>query len=232
MKNPFKSLFGGELENAKFFIPLGAISGIAMELTSSLPERVNRDIFSSIIYDHLPWHTIAILCLTQIISTIIYPALPKGRVKKYIRELAFTFTSKLLQLSAPASFTIFGLAIACVLLGLVTLDKKYLSHATFFSLFSSIPILTHLFSRTCITAVMRHKGETFRGLRIPLALSIVSALLIVPFFNESPIEVSFKLPLGSYSIVKAAADKKGQNISDYSSDAAVSSALPSTSQDN
>lgn len=224
-------IFKSELKGARFFTPLGVVAGLAMEITSLLPDRVNRDTFSSMINDHLPWTTISILFLTQLVAATSYPLLPNGNVKQYVRGLVFSFTSKLLQLCAPATFVIFGLSIASALIGVFTLSIEHFGYAAFFASASVFPIVLHRLSLCCITKLMRYRGETFRPLFKVLLFSISIVLIVTPLFNDSPMEVSFKLPLGNYYLIKEAADKLGKEISEYAREATIDSALPVTPEE-
>jgi len=224
--------FKSELYGARFFMPLGLIAGFAMELSSLLPDRINRNTFSSMINDHLPWTTISFLFLIQLTAAFSYPLLPSNNIKKYLRGLMFAFTKKLLQLCAPATFVIIGLTIASATIGILTLSTAYFHYSAFFALTSLLPITLHQLSILCITKIARYRGKAFRPFFIIMALSISIAPIVAMILNEDPMEINFKLSLGDYYLVKEVADKQGKEIFEYAREATINSALPKKPEDD
>ena len=125
-----------EKDDLRFFFPLGALSGVLMEITSFLPERVNRGLFSDVISDHLPWTTITSILIIQAIIVLFFHTITKPTLKKYVHDLVEHAAKKIGDFCSPAFSIMFGLSLACTLCALSTVSLKYLGYSFAFGAFS------------------------------------------------------------------------------------------------
>ena len=211
-----------EKNDLRFFFPLAAISGVLMEASSWLPERVNRDYFSAIIYDHLPWTTIGTIFLLQALIVLFYHAIKSPKVKAYAHDAVEHISIKVKHFCSPAFSILLGLSLACTFWSISSLDYlEYSFGFGYFSLFFLIIPWMSGFLKEAINA--QFKDSTVELFKV-FGFALLGALLIVPFLNTQPIMVKFELSLAEYNIVENVISKK-DTVAEFSRKATIDAAL-------
>lgn len=207
----------------RFFIPLGAISCVLMELTSFLPERIHRGLFSNIIYDHIPWSSIVLLFAIQILCVFSYHIIPNKKAQSYINDMVTHFTYRLKMLCSPAISVLIGMAIGCLIFALW--DDKYLTYVRVFLFTSFIFLLLLIMSTSMSGGLKKGINKSLKELSPAFIISAIVVLIAMPFFNNSPIDVSFKLSVGEYEILDKASHVSNTTIANISKAASIDSAI-------
>jgi hypothetical protein len=209
-------------DDLRFFFPLAAASGVLMEAFSWLPERVNRDYFSAIIYDHLPWTTIGTIFLLQAIIVLFYHAIKYPKVKAYAHDVVEHISIKIEHFCSPAFSVLLGLSLACTFWSISSLD--YLAYSLAFGYFSLFFLIIPWMSGFLKEAInSQFKDSTVELFKV-FGLALLGALLIVPFLNTQPIIVEFKLSLVEYDVVENVVSEE-DSVAEFSRKATIDAAL-------
>jgi hypothetical protein len=212
-----------DYKDLKFFIPLGAISCVLMELTSFLPEIVNRGLFSNIINDHIPWSSIMLLFVIQALCVFFYHLIPNKKIQSYVNDMVTHFTFRLKMLCSPALSVFIGMAIGCLFFALF--DDKYFGYAKVFLFISIFFLLLPIMSISMRDGLKKGINEFFKELLPIFGISLILVMVVMPLFNDSPIDVSFKLSVGQYEIIEKASNLSKIEISDISKSASIERAI-------
>lgn len=226
----FFSKLGVGKDDLRFFFPLATIAGILMESLSWLPERINRDYFSSIIYDHLPLNTIGTIFFIQIIFGLIYHSVKIKSLKIYIHDIVEHTSIKIGHFCSPAFSVLFGLSLACTVFSIISFDSKYLKYSYSFGSFSLCFLVISRFSYSLNKFIIANHDKVLIDLFRVLGFSMVIVVLIMLFLNENPIKIEYKLSLAEYDLVKVAAGD--EPISVFSKKATIDSALAHKHSEN
>lgn len=208
-----------------FFFPLAAIAGFLMQLSSVLPFRITRNYFSNIIFDHLPWSTIVSIFIVQVLIVLFYHSIKNEKRKQYAHDMVQHIAEKLVQFCSPAFSVMLGLSLATTCWALATLNSLYLNYSLGFALFSLFFIILPWFSNHIKTAVNVPPSETKKELLEIIGWSSLVALLLVPIFNDNPVEVSYKLSVGEFDTVESAAEAEQLSVSELSRNSVIDRAM-------
>ena len=208
------SILKVEKDDLRFFLPLGALAGILMEVTSLLPERVNRGFFSDIISDHLPWATIMLILIFQTIVVLFYHMIRRPRLKTYFHDLVEHASKKIKDFCSPAFSILLGVSIGCALYAFVTWNGDYLGYSIEFGYFSIFFIIIVFISEYLNRAINSTLSDTVKELFKVVGIAIIATVFISPFFNDDPIEVSFELSVEEYEELKNAAEIKNVSVTE------------------
>ena len=210
-----------EKSDLKFFFPLGALAGILMEITSFLPESVNRGVFSDIIGDHLPWATITSILLCQAVVVLFYHTINGPRLKTYLHDLVEHAAQKVKDFSSPAFSIMLGLSFACTLCSLFTLSEKYLEYSFAFGYFSVFFVIFIFASDFIKKGINSGLSDTIKELFKVAGVAILFTVVVFPFFNDNPIKVIVEFTIEEYEELKDEAKLKDVSVSAYVKEAAV-----------
>jgi len=208
-----------EPNDLKFFVVIGLICGILMELSSLLPARVNRGIFSQMLSDHIPVATVMVLLIIQLLLIGIYHAVTWRAAKAYVNELSIHLNQKVKSFASPAFAILLGMAICCLLIGFV--QPSYIKYAKVFSTLAVYFVALSFISYILRSGFKDGKSEIAKELAWVAVAAVVSAILIVPVFNTKPIEVSVKFKIEQYDLLEQASKIEGTSVKEIVTQGAV-----------
>lgn len=217
-------------DDLRFFLPLGVLAGILMEVTSVLPERVHRNVFIDVVSDHFPWATIFSILVIQFLMMLFYQTLKRPLIKRYVHDFIEYAAVKTNDFCSPAFSVMLGLSISCVLCSVATLNKGYLFYALVFCIFSFFFIFCIYMSDLFKSVINKELTKNIEGVFKIAGISLILFVITVPFLNSKPIEVSFKLSVGEYEQLEKASIVNESSIGEFAMDATVSKSLEVSSR--
>ncbi|MFJ2682458.1 hypothetical protein ACIOYV_01810 [Pseudomonas sp. NPDC087342] len=224
-----------ELHNAYFFIPLGFLSGLMIEGASLLPEKVQQNMMTDVIGDHIAIKTIAMLILLQFTAVSIILKLSPGKRADYFQHLNDVFSNKVAQLCSPAAFVLIGVAGTAILLGaaqycLTIIGLRKPVDIQYFSTAASFLYLTlwffgfHFISRAISEILHAPRSLTLVLGGGFISISPIAAVLISPFIGSGPVTIQVKFETHEYEAVAAAAAESAISPPTFVLRAAINSA--------
>ncbi|UJZ96333.1 hypothetical protein IHC87_17345 [Photobacterium damselae subsp. damselae] len=206
------------IEDLKFFGVLGFLCGFLIEVASYLPDHINRGLFSSLIFDHIPFYTIFCVFIVQFLSVILHQFIDIACVKDYLDNLVKYLSTKVGQFCSPAMWMMLGLSLSTFLISLYKGDL-YVHYAKGFLLDAVIFFFIILISSQLKVGLQLRKG----GVRLELAkwtgIGLVSAILIVFVFNTDPMSISYEVSVNEYLKIKQFATEHKQGVDELSQEA-------------
>ncbi|EGR2875536.1 hypothetical protein M2G63_21845 [Vibrio vulnificus] len=218
--NYIKNYFFILIEDLKFFGVLGFLSGLLMEAASYLPDHINRGLFSSLIFDHIPFYTILCIFIIQFLSVILYQFVNIACVKDYLDNLVKHLSTKVEQFSSPAVSVMLGLSVSTFLMSFCKGDL-YVQYVKVFLLYAALFFLITLVSSQLKVGLKLRKGGVKRELAKWTGVGIVLAVLIVPVFNASPVNISYEVSVDNYKKIKQFAVEHKQGVDELSQEAVL-----------
>jgi hypothetical protein len=201
---------------------MATLAGIMMQATSSLPAWINRGYFSDILFDHLPWTTIASIFLVQCIFVLFYHSIDEGRFKKYIREMVKYISDKLVQFCPPAFSVILGLSLASTIWSIISIDISYLRLSAIFGWFSVFFLVIPFLSDFLKKELLAQRSKNVKNIFKVIGSSLVGAICILPFINNQPIELDVKFSLSEFDTIERAAGKVNVSVETFVRDSTLS----------
>ncbi|RLU07864.1 hypothetical protein CS078_05715 [Pseudomonas prosekii] len=223
-----------ELDTAWFFVPLGFLSGLMIEIGSLLPERVQQHMMTDVIGDHIAIKTIAMLLMLQFTAVCALTRLPSGKRADYLGKLNTAFSTKIAQLCAPAAFVLAGVALAalviCIFQQLASaigvlkspMTDYFTTSLSFFNLAGCF-LVFHFISRA-LTEILEVPRTITMILGGFITFIPVLTVFIYPFLFGKEVTVSVQLDIHEYDTISAAAAMHDQSPQQFIFSAALKNA--------
>ncbi|MGF1887199.1 hypothetical protein L4D13_13775 [Photobacterium profundum] len=215
-----KDYFFSLIEDLKFFGVLGFLSGLLMEAASYLPDHINRGLFSTLIFDHIPFYTILCIFIVQFLCVISYQFVNIACVKDYLDNLVKHLSTKVEQFSSPAVSVMLGLSVSTFLMSFFKGDL-YVQYVKVFLLYAALLFLIALLSSQLKVGLKLRESGIKRDLAKWTGVAIVLAVVIVPVFNASPINISYEVSVDEYKEIKQFAVDHKQGVDELSQEAVL-----------
>ncbi|WP_353406470.1 hypothetical protein [Pseudoteredinibacter isoporae] len=199
---PFFTLFGFLISSMMWWVD-----------KFNLPAHMERGYLVDLLFDHIPFISIATLLVVMALIELLSIAISTQRA--FLVRQNIHIARRISQFSSPAFFIVIGFSIPVLFAGAWMRNVEYISQFFILLQFSlMIWLLSFLSSQIVHQSKFLHEAIP-RGVAVLIIFAILGATILIPGFNGEPKSIRLDLDLGTYQMAEKAAESRNMTIDQY-----------------